>query len=221
MKYEIERKDRRFGPFSGTQLKALAAKGKLRRDDVIIACGSGRKSRARDVPGLFPDPAESVSHLAVATVTSNSDEDIDHGDATDSEGDDQPTSRSPLMRWAMISSLVFIGVGIFAHGMGYYSYKKVIWNHEKAKEQLRSKRRTPNHYFDPISGQRVNATPVFSTRAIHWDVIERNFQPRLEKAQQTLGAFRSLGNNSFLVGLLCSLAWGVLRLRPDNVNTDP
>lgn len=58
--YSIERDDKHFGPFTASQLKALANKGEVRPPDVILQTGTRKSSIASKVPGLLKEVESSA-----------------------------------------------------------------------------------------------------------------------------------------------------------------
>jgi GYF domain 2 len=53
--------DREFGPFSGAQLKELAALGRLQAMDTVWKEGTEKRVRADRIKNLFPDPITKAS----------------------------------------------------------------------------------------------------------------------------------------------------------------
>ena len=57
---------KRLGPVPQDELKALAARGQLARDDMVLREGESRWASASSVPGLFPASVATTQHVVIA-----------------------------------------------------------------------------------------------------------------------------------------------------------
>ena len=75
VRYYVKRNSERFGPYSSSQLRQMAAQRRLRPSDIIAQEGTAKSMAASNVKGLFaqlPPNADEVSQSPSASVTQQS-----------------------------------------------------------------------------------------------------------------------------------------------------